>query len=84
MGNSVDPSPAQRKLGAAVRRYREANAIVDEEEIGYVDTAIRGMVTSNRAEVASLSNTWETIRTFALSQQESISLIKRTAEERWT
>lgn len=59
-------------------------AAVDGGEVAYIETAVRGIVTSSRDDIASLSATWEAIRTFALPQQESIEFIKKTAEERWT
>jgi hypothetical protein len=58
-------------------------ASIDGPEVAYVETAIRGIVTSGRDDIASLLATWEAIRTFALPQQESIEFIKKTAEERW-
>jgi transcriptional regulator with XRE-family HTH domain len=54
-----------------------------EGEVAYVETALRGIVTSSRDDVADLSSKWEFIRTFALPQEESIELIKKIAEERW-
>jgi len=59
-------------------------AAVDGGEVAYVETAVRGIVTSSRDDIADLLATWEAIRTFALPQQESIEFIQRTAEERWT
>jgi hypothetical protein len=35
-------------------------------------------------DIASLEDAWETIRTHALSQQESLDFIRRTAEEKWS
>jgi len=58
-------------------------ATMDGPEIAYVETAVRGIVTSSRDDIASLWASWEAIRTFALPQQESIKFIKETAEERW-
>jgi hypothetical protein len=55
-------------------------ASMDGPEVAYVETAIRGIVTSGRDDIASLLATWEAIRTFALPQQESIEFIKKTAE----
>jgi hypothetical protein len=94
------PSPTRITLGRLIRRYRDAAGIcssvnphsmgafilatVDGGEVAYVETAVRGMVTSSRDDIACLSDAWESIRTFALPQQESIEFIKRTAEERWT
>ena len=42
------------------------------------------MVTSNRGDILVLSDLWESIRTFALSQQESVEFITRVVAERWT
>ncbi|GLY91050.1 helix-turn-helix domain-containing protein [Actinoallomurus iriomotensis] len=58
-------------------------ATIDDSEVAYVETALRGIVTSARDDVANLTSIWEFIRAFALSQEESIELIKRTMEERW-
>lgn len=58
-------------------------ATKDGSEIGYVETAIHSILTSGREDIASLTAAWESIRTFALPQQESIEFIKKTAEERW-
>jgi transcriptional regulator with XRE-family HTH domain len=57
---------------------------VDGREVAYVETAVRGIVTSSHEDLARLEDVWETIRTYALSQQESLDFIRRTAEERWT
>ncbi|WP_285618654.1 helix-turn-helix domain-containing protein [Actinoallomurus iriomotensis] len=59
-------------------------ATVDGADVAYVDTAIRGIVTSSREELADLAASWEAIRTFALSQQESLDLIRKVIEEKWT
>jgi transcriptional regulator with XRE-family HTH domain len=59
-------------------------ATVDGRAVAYVETAVRGIVTSSRDDIAGLEDAWETIRTYALSQQESLDFIQRTAEERWT
>jgi len=57
---------------------------VDGREVAYVDTAVRGIVTSSHDDIAGLEDTWETIRTYALPQQESLEFIQRSAEEKWT
>jgi Domain of unknown function (DUF5753) len=57
---------------------------VDGKDVAYVETAVRGIVTSSNEDIASLEDAWETIRTHALSQQESLDFIRRTAEEKWT
>jgi transcriptional regulator with XRE-family HTH domain len=59
-------------------------ATVDGSEVAYVETAVRGIVTSGGEDIERLSELWETIRAFALPQQESIEFIRRVAEERWT
>jgi transcriptional regulator with XRE-family HTH domain len=59
-------------------------AATDGSEVAYVETAVRGIVTSGRDDITSLAAKWESIRTFALPQQQSIEFIRRTAEERWT
>ncbi|MEV5753003.1 helix-turn-helix transcriptional regulator [Actinoallomurus sp. NPDC052308] len=59
-------------------------ATVDGSDVAYIETAVRGLVTSNQEDIASIIDVWESIRTCTLSQRESIELIKRTAEERWT
>src|SRR5262249_9092796 len=57
---------------------------VDGGEGAYVETAVRGILTSSPEGIAGLTEVWETIRTYALSQRESLDLIRRTAEEKWT
>lgn len=53
-------------------------------EVAYLDTAIRGLTTSDREDVAAAVTQFEAIRIEALPLSMSIDLIKRTAEERWT
>jgi transcriptional regulator with XRE-family HTH domain len=59
-------------------------ATVDGAEVGYVETVIRGIVTSSREDIAELLAAWEAIRTFALSQEESVDFIRKVIEEKWT
>ena len=54
------------------------------EEVAYIETAVRGIVTSSREDVAQLNDSWEKVRSHAMSQRESLDFIRRTAEERWT
>jgi transcriptional regulator with XRE-family HTH domain len=54
------------------------------EEVAYIESAVRGIVTSSREDLVRLNAVWETIRSHARSQQESLDFIRRTAEERWT
>jgi transcriptional regulator with XRE-family HTH domain len=57
---------------------------VDGKNVAYVETAVRGIVTSSNEDIAGLEDAWETIRTHALSQQESLDFIRRAAEEKWS
>lgn len=59
-------------------------ATVDGAEVGYVDTAIRAIITSSHEDIGALTAAWEAIRSFALSQQESLDLIRKVIEEKWT
>jgi transcriptional regulator with XRE-family HTH domain len=53
-------------------------------EVTYVATAARGFTLTGRKDLAAVTDAWENIRSEALSRQESIELIRRTAEEKWT
>lgn len=55
----------------------------DEPEIGFVDDAISGGVVQNAEEVARLRRSFELFRKYALSEEESIRLI-REVEKTWT
>lgn len=59
-------------------------ATVDGRDVAYVETAVRGMVTAAREDLSHLSDAWESVRTFALSQQESIDLIGGIMAEKWS
>jgi transcriptional regulator with XRE-family HTH domain len=59
-------------------------ATVDGDDVAYIETAVRGIVTSSREELAALTASWEAIRTFALSQRDSLDLIRKVIEEKWT
>lgn len=56
----------------------------DRREVGYVETAARGITTGMLNDLKTLSNKFESIRSQALSADQSLELIARTAEERWT
>ncbi|MFG2007058.1 Scr1 family TA system antitoxin-like transcriptional regulator [Spirillospora sp. NPDC048911] len=56
----------------------------DRSEVVYLETASKGMVSTSRDDLTEVADVWESIRTHALPQQESLDLISRTAEERWT
>jgi transcriptional regulator with XRE-family HTH domain len=75
----VIPSDVNPRLSGAF-----AIGTVDGAQVAYVETAVRGIVTSGREDLTRLEEVWEAIRTYALSQQESVDFIRRTAEERWT
>ncbi|GAA0352288.1 helix-turn-helix transcriptional regulator [Actinoallomurus spadix] len=60
------------------------HATVDGRDVAYLETAVRGLVTSSQEDLKILSNAWESVRSFAMPQHESIDLIRRTAEERWS
>ncbi|MEU1732402.1 helix-turn-helix transcriptional regulator [Streptosporangium sp. NPDC020145] len=53
-------------------------------EIAYLETAIHGLTTGDRDEVAAAVKQFEAIRIEALPLSMSLDLIKRTAEEKWT
>lgn len=59
-------------------------ATVHGSEVAYVETAVRGIVTSSDDDLARLAEKWESIRTFALSQGESLAFIRKVTEEKWT
>jgi transcriptional regulator with XRE-family HTH domain len=59
-------------------------ATVDGSAVGYVESAVRGMVTTSKEDIQRLNEKWESIRSQALPVGMSIDLIKRTVEERWT
>lgn len=58
-------------------------ATANGRDVAYLETAVRGLVTSAREDVSILSAAWESVRSFAMPQHESIEFIRRTAEERW-
>lgn len=59
-------------------------ATVDGSEVAYVETVVRGIVTSGREDIERIWEVWETVRAYALPQQESIEFIRKVAEEKWT
>lgn len=54
-----------------------------ESEVGFLDDAISGEVVENAEEVSKLRRLFEILRKYALSEQESIHLIRKVAES-WT
>jgi transcriptional regulator with XRE-family HTH domain len=59
-------------------------ATVDGGKVAYVDTAVRGIVTSSRDDISHLEDSWEAIRAQAFPTDMSMEIINRTVEERWT
>ncbi|MFI0448130.1 helix-turn-helix domain-containing protein [Actinomadura sp. 6N118] len=53
-------------------------------EVAYVETAVRGQILRAQEDLEHLNDAWETLRTDALPERDSLELIRRTAEERWT
>jgi transcriptional regulator with XRE-family HTH domain len=58
-------------------------ADVDGNQVAYVESAVRGMTLGSPEDLAAATDVWESVRTAALSQQESLELIRKAAE-RWT
>jgi hypothetical protein len=52
--------------------------------VGYLETAARGQVTTHPDDLIVLNEVYEEIRTEALSRTDSLALIARTVEQRWT
>ena len=53
-------------------------------EVAYVDTALRGQVARSPEDIEELNDTWDILQTHTLPQRESLALIKKTVEEKWT
>jgi transcriptional regulator with XRE-family HTH domain len=53
-------------------------------EVAYVETGLRGQIFRSPEDTEDLNDTWNTLQTYALPQRESLQLIKKTVEERWT
>ncbi|WP_326553160.1 helix-turn-helix domain-containing protein [Micromonospora sp. NBC_01813] len=58
-------------------------ATVEDGIYGYLDNQLAGQVVGSRAEVADLVETWEALRSYALSERQSIELIKEVKQS-WT
>ena len=55
-------------------------ATVNGPDVAHIETAIGPIVTANRDDTTALHATWETVRTFALSHQESLDKIQQAIE----
>jgi transcriptional regulator with XRE-family HTH domain len=53
-------------------------------EVAYVDTILRGQIVRAPQDIEELNDMWNTLQTHALPQRESLQLIKKMVEERWT
>lgn len=56
----------------------------NNDEVAYIETAVRGIVSNSRDDIAALNDSWERVRSHAMSQRESLDLIRKVAKERWT
>jgi transcriptional regulator with XRE-family HTH domain len=56
----------------------------DGHEVAYCETATRGVTTGNPDDLRTLNTNFDEIRSHALPVEQSIDLIQRTAEERWS
>lgn len=53
-------------------------------DLVYMETAVRGLTTSDQEDVTAAIECFESIRTEALPLSMSTDLIRKTMEERWT
>jgi hypothetical protein len=49
-----------------------------------VETAIKGVTTADPADLRTLDESFDAVRSHALPVEHSLDLIRRTAEERWS
>lgn len=56
----------------------------NRDEVAYVETAARGITTGESSDLRTLTETFESIRSTVLPQSQSIDLITRAVETRWT
>ncbi|WP_242908233.1 helix-turn-helix domain-containing protein [Actinomadura terrae] len=74
--------PARGHLGAS-GSFTIAT-LEDRTEVAYVESAARGLTLGDPEDLATMSRTLLEVRSLALPQDQSLDLIRRTAEERWT
>ncbi|XVQ11729.1 helix-turn-helix domain-containing protein [Spirillospora sp. CA-255316] len=79
---TVQIVPAIGHLGTA-GAFKIAT-LEDRTEVAYVDSAPRGLTMSDPEDLAAMSRTLLQLRSLALPQDQSIDLIRRTAEEKWS
>jgi transcriptional regulator with XRE-family HTH domain len=56
----------------------------DGREVAYCETAIKGLTAGDPNHLRTLNTNFDEIRSHALPVEQSINLIQRTAEERWS
>lgn len=56
----------------------------NRSEVAYVDTAVKGFTVSSDEDITTLTESLLELRSRALSAKDSMALISRTMEERWT
>jgi transcriptional regulator with XRE-family HTH domain len=53
-------------------------------EVAYAEMAAQGQIVYGPKDIEALTDVWESVRTYALPQRDSLEIISRTADERWT
>ncbi|MGI8332383.1 helix-turn-helix domain-containing protein [Actinomadura scrupuli] len=53
-------------------------------EVAYLETAAQGQIVRKPEDLEALTDLWESLQTYALPQRDSLELIRRTADDRWT
>lgn len=56
----------------------------DRSEVGYIDTAVKGLSVASNEDITAMNESLVTLRAQALSVRESVELINRMAECKWT
>jgi transcriptional regulator with XRE-family HTH domain len=79
---TVQIVPLRAHLGAS-GSFKIAT-LEDRTEVAYVDTSARGLTMSDPDDLAAISRTLMELRSIALPLDQSIDLIRRTAEEKWS
>jgi transcriptional regulator with XRE-family HTH domain len=58
-------------------------ATVEGAQVGYLETSVRGMVTSDRNDLGKINGVWDDIQAYALPVGQSVALINKVAESEW-